>query len=318
MNTPRFKRTCSAALAVCGCLLLLTNDRAQTQEVTNAPGAPVALYSGSTYEGFARAVEDIYLGSEEMGRIVDMPVKIGQVIRRGDVIAQLDASIEKAALEVAQVQASMVGEIDSATASLELQKLRYENLRRLADNDAAGADELRRAEMEWKIAEARLLTAREQRSLRQAELKRLELQWQRRTIRAPFDGVIAAIELSVGATITPSQPDVVRLIRTDELHGVFNVMAAQAMQIQPGMPAEVYFRAARQTAEAVVDTVGPSINGESGTIEVRVRVRNPSGGLRSGDRCTMRLIEKESMQSKPAPNAPAHVSTRSIGGTRRQ
>jgi RND family efflux transporter MFP subunit len=273
-------------------------DCAHAQKTSDASRG-IALYGDSAYEGFSQAIEDIYLGSEDLGRIIEIPVKVGQRVRANDVIARLNDEIERASMEIAQTQASMVGEIHAAQASLDLQTVRVEHLRRLLRDEMAGSDELRRAEMELNVAKARLLTATEQQALRVTEAKRLELQWKRRTIRAPFDGVIAEKRAGLGATITPSEPDIVRLVRTDVLHGVFNVMAERALAMKVGMETQVYFRASRRTVDGKIDTIGPSINSESGTIEVRVRIENPSGTLRPGDRCTMRLVESPSADETP-------------------
>ncbi|CAD72216.1 probable cation efflux system (czcB-like) [Rhodopirellula baltica SH 1] len=267
----------------------LTADLASAQATTGTQRG-IALYGDSAYEGFSQAIEDIYLSSEDLGRIIELPVKVGQRVKANDVIARFDDEIEKASMEIAQAQASMMGEINAAQAALDMQTIRVEHLRRLLRDEMAGSDELRRAEMELKIAAARLLTATEQRTLRSAEANRLELQWKRRTIRAPFDGVVAEKKAGLGATITPSSPEIVRLVRTDTLHGVFNVMADRALQMKPGMETQVYFRAARKTVDGKIDTIGPSINSESGTIEIRVRIDNPTGELRPGDRCTMRVV----------------------------
>ncbi|MFG0267344.1 MAG: efflux RND transporter periplasmic adaptor subunit [Rhodopirellula sp. JB055] len=277
----------------------LPSNLAQAQKASDASRG-IALYGDSAYEGFSQAIEDIYLGSEDLGRIIEIPVKVGQRVQANDVIARLDDEIERASMEIAQTQASMVGEIHAAQASLDLQTIRVEHLRRLLRDEMAGSDELRRAEMELNIAKARLLTATEQRSLRTAEAKRLELQWKRRTIRAPFDGVIAEKIAGLGVTMTPTEPEIVRLVRTDVLHGVFNVTAERALAMKVGMETQVYFRAARRTVDGEIDTIGPSINSESGTIEVRVRIENPSGTLRPGDRCTMRLVDTNHVDEVPS------------------
>ncbi|KLU01566.1 Membrane fusion protein of RND family multidrug efflux pump [Rhodopirellula islandica] len=306
------KRTSRTIIALAAFIAwgLSSNLALAQKESTSSRG--VALYGDSAYEGFSQAIEDIYLGSEDLGRITEIPVKVGQRVQANDVIARLDDEIERASMEIAKIQASMVGEIHAAQASLDLQTVRVEHLRRLLRDEMAGSDELRRAEMELNVAKARLLTATEQRSLRMAEANRLELQWKRRCIRAPFDGVIAEKKAGLGATITPSDPEIVRLVRTDILQGVFNVMADRAMAMKIGMDTQVYFRAARKTVDGKIETIGPSINSESGTIEIRVRIQNPSGELRPGDRCTMRLLEPSSVD-----DTPESISKRRASGVQR-
>ncbi|WDQ15903.1 efflux RND transporter periplasmic adaptor subunit [Rhodopirellula sp. P2] len=306
------KRTSRTIIALAAFIALGLPSNLALGQKDSSSSRGVALYGDSAYEGFSQAIEDIYLGSEDLGRIVEIPVKVGQFVQANEVIARLDDEIERASMEIAKIQASMVGEIHAAQASLDLQTVRVEHLRRLLRDEMAGSDELRRAEMELNVAKARLLTATEQRSLRMAEANRLELQWKRRSIRAPFDGVIAEKKAGLGATITPSDPEIVRLVRTDILEGVFNVMADRALTMKIGMDTQVYFRAARKTVDGKIDTIGPSINSESGTIEIRVRIENPSGELRPGDRCTMRLLEPSSVD-----DTPESISKRRPSGVQR-
>jgi len=268
------------------------NARAQSS-VASSPNKPPAkigsIDPNSSYEGFSEAIQDVNLSTEEVGQLIEVPVSLGQFIRKGDVIAQLDDRSDRASVEVSRVQASMEGEVQAALASRQMQLFRVEQLSQLRDERMAGADELRRAKMELAISEARLLVAQEQRRLRQVELERLELQVERRTLRAPFDGLVAEKFLDAGASITPTNPVLLRLVRVDVLMGVFNVPAERSFVMKPGLVTQIYFRAARETVSGIIDSISPVINGESGTVQVRVRIDNQDGKLRPGDRCSMRV-----------------------------
>ncbi|TWT87937.1 efflux RND transporter periplasmic adaptor subunit [Neorhodopirellula pilleata] len=242
-----------------------------------------------SYEGFSEAIQDVNLSTEEVGQLVDVPVTLGQLVRKGDVIAQLDDRLDRASVEVSRMQASMEGEIRAALATRQMQQFRVEQLSQLRDDQMAGVDELRRAQTELAISEARLLVAQEQQRLRQVELERLELQIERRKLRAPFDGLVAEKSLDAGEAVTPTNLVVIRLVRVDKLIGVFNVPAERSFAMKPGLATQVYFRAARETVDGVIDSISPVINGESGTVQVRVRIDNQDGKLRPGDRCSMRV-----------------------------
>lgn len=302
-------------LTIAVALLSMTPAVLRAQESQTGDGVAAgtrfvaANLSRTSHEGFAEAIEDVYVSSEEMGRLTIVNVKVGTAVKAGDVIAQLDDRMEHAAVEVSRAQAAMQGEIAAAEASSQLQAYRVDQLSSLHADEMAGADELRRANMELTVSKARLLTAREQAELRKAELKRLMLKLQSRKIIAPFDGLVAEVILTTGATITPTDPTIARLIRIDELTGVFNVPADQSFAMSVGMQTQVYFRAARQTVDAVIDSIAPAIDGESGTVEVRVLIPNPDSKLRPGDRCTMRVTPGQEIPPTPEPTQRAAWNT---------
>lgn len=279
-----------AAMAFVATTMVSVGGHAQTS-ATNSP---------ASYEGFSEAIQDVELSTDEVGQLIDVPVKLGQMVQKGEVIAQLDDRLDQASVEVSRMQASMVGEIEAAQASREMQLFRVNQLTGLRKENMAGVDELRRAQTELAIADARLLIAREQKQLREVELKRLEMQIERRKLRAPFDGVVAEKTLDAGAAVTPTNAFIMRLVRTDLLVSVFNVPAEKSFEMEPGLVAQVYFRAARETVEGVIDSISPVINGESGTVQVRVQIENADGKLRPGDRCSMRVSPVQQMTFKGA------------------
>lgn len=276
-----------------------TGPSPSSSDPRSTRSSPRSSLSGNvSYEGFSEAIQDVHVSTEEIGQLIEVPVTLGQSIKKGEIIAQLDDRLERAAVMVSSVQAAMEGEIAAAKATYSMQSQRVAQLKELQRDQMAGTDELRRAETELEVADARWLLAREQRELRHAELKRLELQVERRKLRAPFDAVVAEKLLDSGAAITPGTSVVVRLIRTDQLLGVFNVPAEKSFAMKTGMATQVFFRAARQTVDGVIESLAPVINGESGTVEVRVRIENPKGALRPGDRCSMRITPMQSLTWK--------------------
>ncbi|MCM2374869.1 efflux RND transporter periplasmic adaptor subunit [Aporhodopirellula aestuarii] len=284
----------TALLCICAGTLSLTPP---------ALASDPEVLTHSSFEGFAEAIHDVEVSTDEFGQLVDVPVQLGQLVKEGDLLAQLDDRIQRAAAEVAKMQSMMDGEIKSAEAAVSLQEYRVEQLRSLHNDRMAGSEELRRATMELDVAKARLQIAIEQKRLRGTELNRLQLQVEQRQIRAPFDGVVAGKRLDAGDAVTPGNSAIVRLIRTDVLIGVFNVPAEASFTMQPGLAAQVYFRAARQTVDAEIDSVAPAINGESGTVLIRVAIPNPDHVLRPGDRLSMRITPGQSLPQQPPGQA---------------
>lgn len=254
------------------------------------------------YEGFTEPKYDLMVAAVEIGRINEVLVRVGDRVKRGQAIARLEDLVEREALATAKWRAQMHGETDAAKAEASLAKLRLDQLQTLAEKQMARPDELKRALADWEVARSRELAAREQDQLRQLELARVQLQLERRNVTAPMDGVVADVFHFPGEYVTPADPAVIRLVVIDQLSAVFNVPAAESSNIRVGREASVYLNSSRVSVTGTVSSVSPEIDGESGTVRVKVLLDNRNGKLRAGDRCRMKLLPER------APSRPARSS----------
>ena len=241
------------------------------------------------YEGFTEPRHDIMVAAAEIGRLDAVNVAVGDRVVAGQVIGQLEDALQAASVEIAELQAVMTGEWDAAKAEAELNRGRAGKLRKLASEGMARPDETQRAEADLQISLARQLAAEEQLRLRGLELKRYRLQLERRKIRSPMDGVISKVFHQAGEYVTPGEPAVVRLLVIDTIDAVFNVPVEDVAAIKPGTPVVIYLRSSAVTLDAHISVIAPDIDGESGTVEVRVQLDNGEGRLLVGDRCTLQL-----------------------------
>ena len=259
------------------------------------------------YEGFTEPKYDILVSATEIGRLDEVSVRIGDHVKSGDVVARLEDGLQREAVATAQWRAAMRGEKDAAVAETALAKLRMDQLKTLAEERIARPDELKRAIADWEIAKARELAAVEQEKLRQLELSRYQLQLQRRKIVSPMDGVVAELFHAPGEYITPADPAVIRLVVVDELYAVFNVPVEEIGNLQEGKPVSVFLMSASVSLEGSIDSIAPDIDGESGTIKVKVLLDNQEQKFRPGDRCQMRPSAKRTANINSPKNNP-HVS----------
>lgn len=265
--------------------------------------------SAAVYEGFTQAKYDILVSGTEMGRIDEIFVEMGDHVQAGEVVARMDDGLQRASLDVALAQAEMTGEIDAARAERDLHASRTGKLRDLASRGMARPDEVARAETDLRIAEGKLAAAQEQRRLRQLQVEQHKIQLQRRQITAPKSGVIANVLHQPGEQVSPADPAVVRLLVVDTLYAIFNVPAKETAIFPVGSVAEVFLRSSARTIQAPIDSISPAIDGESGTVQVRVTLPNPNGELRVGDRCTLRLASHSSQRVSAQPGSSQQGSS---------
>ena len=275
------------ALVVCVCLVAFHDSNVYGET--------------SIYEGFTEPRFEIMVAASEIGRLHEVSVKVGDRVQEGDAVAKLEDRLQQSALRVAKMQASMHGEIDAALAEKRLQENRVKQLRDLATDAMARPNELKRAEADLEVAQARHTAAEEQRELRELEVNRYQIQLDRRQVIAPRSGVVAEVYHQAGEYITPSDPAVIRLLVVNELMAVFNVPADEIDRFDVDQKVDVFLRSSRVTVSGVVHGIAPAIDGESGTVEMRVLLDNRQGKLRVGDRCTVSLESQRRAASTHVP-----------------
>ncbi len=255
------------------------------------------------YDGFTEPEHDVMVAAAEVGLLMSVNVEVGDRVEAGHEIGRLDDDVQVSAVKIAALQAKMRGNQDAAEVEADLQRKRVVMVRELAGKNMARPDELRRTEADLEISEARLLAAKEQTNLRQLELERYQLQLNRRQILAPVGGVIAELFREPGEYVSPSDPVIARLLVMERLIGVFNVPAEEISRMQVGTPARVFLRSNGKTIDTKISSIAPDIDGESGTVRVRVELDNAGHALRAGDRCTLSIMGASQIKSSGAKHS---------------
>ncbi|AKS42577.1 efflux RND transporter periplasmic adaptor subunit [Wenzhouxiangella marina] len=148
-------------------------------------------------ESLDRAV----LASELTARVIDIPVRVGERVDRGALLLQLDRADYELQRDAARAR------LDLASAALDMAQLRAERARRLAPERFVSDDQLLEAE-------TRLRQAQAERAAAEVDLARAELMLGRTTVTSPYEAVIAARLIGVGALAAPATP-LLEIVATD-------------------------------------------------------------------------------------------------------
>lgn len=238
-----------------------------------SPGAVV----GVTEPG-----QSIDLSFPEPGVIRKIEVEEGDRVAVDDILAQLDCRVLEAQHETARMRAASTAAIQSATAALELKQRRYEQLEALAEGNRASGDEFARARAEHEIALAELQLAREANAEAALEARQIEGQIEQRTLRAPFDGVVARIHRERSASVSPQEGPILTLVRLDELDLVVHIdhRLLDGLGVGAEVPVQALDRPVAATARIVF--ISPVVDASSGTARIRLSLPNPDGTHLSG------------------------------------
>lgn len=205
--------------------------------------------------GAVEAVQSIELRPEGEGRLVEIYVREGSVVRRGAPLFKIDDQALKA-------------QVARAEAERDLAQQALTRTRQLLEQNATSASELERAEA----------TARST----QASLDLLQLSLTRTTVRAPFGGVAGQRLVSLGDYVTPQRP-LISLQTFDPQRAVFQIPERYADRVANGQ--SVRFAVAAlpgKTFTGVVDFVDPVVQLPGRTVLVKARVPNPRRELQAG------------------------------------
>jgi RND family efflux transporter MFP subunit len=149
---------------------------------------------------------EVQVGSRASGILQRLNVTVGDQIRAGEVLAELDPTEFQARLD--QSLASLeTAKVDERFTGIDLARARE-----LRASEAISQVELDRAERTHQVARARLMLA-------EASTRAAEIQLGYTVIRAPVAGVVASVSTQVGETVAASfaSPTFVTIIDLDRL-----------------------------------------------------------------------------------------------------
>ncbi len=192
--------------------------------------------------GVIDAYKLVSVGAQASGQIKSLKVQLGDTVRQGDLIAEIDATTQRNAVLNAQASLDQV----KAQRAVQQAGLREAQLEFARQQQMLAAEATSRAEFD--AADAQLRTARAQIQSYDAQIKgrdtelataRANLAYTR--ITAPMDGTVVAVVAEEGRTVNANQtaPTIVMLARLDLVTVNAEVSEADVVKIKAGMP--VYF-----------------------------------------------------------------------------
>jgi HlyD family secretion protein len=246
---------------VAGAALALTlTAKPEVQTTLVLQTYPSQQYLQLTASGYVVAQRRAAVASKATGRLIELRVREGSRLQKGDLIARLDASDVQAALGTAQagVRQAEAGvrqaqaqvrqaEVELANADAELQRSRGLQAQGFVSPQALDANQRRVDAARAGQAAAQASVAQAQAGVAQAQALVAVQQVNRdyTEIRAPFDGVVLNKNANVGDIITPfsnaagSQGAVVTMADLSTLEVEADVSEGSLSKATLGQPVEI-------------------------------------------------------------------------------
>lgn len=237
--------------------------------VTTAVAQPMLFAEQVGSIGSLEAVEKVQLAAQAGGRIEQLLVQQGDLVRAGQLLVVLDQS---------QLQA----EVASLRAARSKDRLNYERFEFLVNAGAASA--IQRDEIRQRLIET------------SADLKAREADLAYKDLRAPIKGEIGDLKVKRGDVIKAGDP-LTSLILNQRLFVRIDVPAKVRNRLQLGQTVLLSDPDAnRELARAKVTSIDPSIKAGDQMLLVKAEIANPSGELRNGLRLRSRVVLNQRSQ----------------------
>lgn len=156
--------------------------------------------------GSVRANQRIEVGAQVSGKIQKIYVTLGQTVKRGELLAEIDSSNQQNQLDTAQAQLSIYkAQLNSHQTALAVAESNYNRLSKLYQQKSTSQTELENARNSLASAKASVEQSKAQ--IRSAEISvndaRVNVGYTK--ITSPIDGVIVSIPMSEGQTANSNQ-----------------------------------------------------------------------------------------------------------------
>ncbi|MFY7867586.1 efflux RND transporter periplasmic adaptor subunit [Roseateles sp.] len=281
------------ALGLAVAAMVLKPSKPEVQASTVLQSYPSQQYLQLTASGYVVAQRRAAVASKGSGRLVELYVREGSLLKKGDLIAKLDASDVQAAIgtalagvrqaEAGQRQAeaqARQAQVEFANAEAEMQRSKSLQAQGFVSAQALDANQRRLDSARAAQAAAQASIAQAQASLAQAQAV-LNVQNVNRDyteIRAPFDGVVLNKNANVGDMITPfsnangSQGAVVTMADLSTLEVEADVSEGSLAKATKGQPVEITLDALPEMRfTGQVAGIVPTVDRAKATVMTKVR-----------------------------------------------
>ena len=232
--------------------------------------------------GSVAAVQGVSISNDAPGVVTKISFESGALVKKGDVLVELDSKVEWAQLASA--------------------KARRDLAQRTLDRDKAlvAAGSLAGAVLDAEEAQVKTINA---------EIDGIQAQVARKIVRAPFAGRLGIRQVNVGQYLNPGSTLTV-LIGVDEVFVDFALPQQLLSVVAVGMPVRITIEgAAGPPSDGTVVAIDPSIDAVSRTIKLRASVPNKDEKLHPGMFAQVSVLLPEKKSSIIVPvTALVHAS----------
>ncbi len=239
-----------------------------TAKVEPAPWKP-----GIETIGTVSAFQGVDLTVEVSGVIKDIRFAANQHVNKGDVLVQLDDTVQQADLAAAKTQAALDKQLSERAEALQQRGVGSEVVR---DSTQAAA------------------------STSASQVEKLQAVLDQKQLKAPFSGMIGIPKVDNGQFISPGNT-VATLQNIETMRADFSIPEQQLGLLKIGQPVRFGLAEDDMPFNGSIVGIDPKVDPQSRLVSVRAEIVNPEGKLSPGQFVRVRVVlpEEEGIVAVP-------------------
>ncbi len=197
-----------------------------------------------TGSGKIQPEKEVKISSDVSGEIIELPVKEGQQVKKGDLLVKINPDLYQSGLERAQAA------VQNARASLEQAKARlisakdeFQRSKQLFDKGIISQADFQKAQTNYKVASATLNSAKYSVQSAMANLKEARDNYKRTTIYSPISGTISALNVETGERVVGTKQmtgtEIMRIANLNNMEAVVDINENDIVKIKVGDSAKI-------------------------------------------------------------------------------
>ncbi|AVX30009.1 RND family efflux transporter, MFP subunit [Carboxydocella thermautotrophica] len=283
-----------------------TASEAVPVEVVTATEGPIS--QTITIAGKVVPKQEIALVPKVGGKVSRVTVDIGQRVKAGQVVVELDASDLKAQIAATEAAVRLQQSLQKqAEVNYQDALNNYNRIKYLYDQGGASQQQLDAARANLDRAQAAYSPAGGGSSAAQIQQAQAQLQAQRVqlanfTLTSPINGVVTARNIDPGEMASPGVP-VLTIVDDSTMLVEVGLMENQINYARPGQTVEVKITATGRTYQGVIQSISPAADPRSKSYLTRIEINNADETVKGGMVAEVTLAAQEKDKALLIPKA---------------
>lgn len=291
--------TVIATIGVTGYIYYNQKNTAEQIHYITEPVIRASINKNVLATGSVRANKRTEVGAQVSGKIQKLYVKLGQTVKQGDLIADIDSSNQSNSLSTAEAQLSAYhAQLKSAQVALEVEQSNFNRLNKLYKASSASLSELEAAKNTLASTKANVDNIKAQIKSAEISVNNAKTNLTYTQIISPMDGVIVSVPVSEGQTVNSNQtsPTIVQVADLSKMLIKLEISEGDIAQVKVGQkvafstlaePERVYTASIDSVDPALTTLTDNSYTEKSGNTEAvyyyaNVSINNTDNSLRIG------------------------------------
>lgn len=187
------------------------------------------------------ATELIDVGAQVSGQIKKLYVKLGDQVKKGDMIASIDSSTQQNNIDNKEAQLAIYkAQLESAKVALNIAKTQFDRENALFAKNATSKQEFESAKNTYSANSAKIKELEAQIKQTNIELSTAKINLGYTKITAPRDGTVVSVQVEEGQTVNANQttPTIVNIADLSRVKMKMQIAEGDITKIKVGTPVE--------------------------------------------------------------------------------